>query len=141
MTIKNKYIFDRDGNFNVQRLLCLGFLYCFQYNYQTRIDEFWQLVNPEIEEEVPVEKIIEFLKMLIFISISFPYQFENAKEANKRNDELLSYLNSNEAQSFIDPNGEVDEILVAKLLDLENIDELKEKETMSYQEIFTSVKP
>jgi hypothetical protein len=51
LTIKSRFIFNQ-GNYKPNNLLSLGFLYCFHFNPASRLDEFWQFVNPEIEEEV-----------------------------------------------------------------------------------------
>ena len=46
---------DRDmwanGCYNVERMQCIGFLYGVHEGRQQMMDEFWQVVNPEIEEE------------------------------------------------------------------------------------------
>ena len=57
----------------------MGFLYCFHYNHQTRLDEFWQLINPEVDEEVKVAVIIETLKVFIFVSVYLPFRIEELK--------------------------------------------------------------
>ena len=78
LTMKNKFLFNQ-GNYNLMRLLLLGFLYCHHPNKQTRCDEWWQLLNPEIEEEIPAERIIENLKALIYIAVYTPLLIENGK--------------------------------------------------------------
>mmetsp|Transcript_30208 Transcript_30208/g.22446 ORF Transcript_30208/g.22446 Transcript_30208/m.22446 type:complete len:101 (-) Transcript_30208:346-648(-) len=72
ITLKNDYLFER-GNFDTMKLISLGFLLCFHYNQQSKLDEFWQLVNPEIEEEAATEKIVEILKHFVYIAVLIPY--------------------------------------------------------------------
>lgn len=57
LTLKNHEIFSQ-GNFNVLHLQCIGFLLCKHQDRQSKLDEFWQLVNPEIEDQCSIERLI-----------------------------------------------------------------------------------
>lgn len=79
MTFKNKEVFY-NGSYNVEILLCLGFLLCSHHDRQSRMDEFWQLVNPEINEECSVDRVIEILRVFIYVSIVLRLKIEKSKQ-------------------------------------------------------------
>jgi hypothetical protein len=78
-------------------------------------------VNPEIEEEVPIQRIIDTLKTFIYIAVYLPYRIESLKSVDERNVLITKYI-----WPYADPkstlcaiNGdtfEVSDELVAKLL-------------------------
>jgi hypothetical protein len=78
MTIKNHEIFQQ-GSYNVEILQCLGFLYCKHHDRQSRMDEFWQLVNPEINEECSMEKVVEILRIFIYLAVVLRLKIEKSK--------------------------------------------------------------
>jgi len=43
------------------------------------MDEFWQLVNPEIEDECLVSKVKEVLQIFVFIAIVLRERIERLK--------------------------------------------------------------
>ena len=67
--ITNSFI-RKEGNYCIDKLSCLAFLYCFHPGTNQDVeDEFWQLINPEINDEVPVENLLTTLMMMVEVCI------------------------------------------------------------------------
>jgi hypothetical protein len=43
------------------------------------MDEFWQLVNPEINEECSMEKVVEILRIFIYLAVVLRLKIEKSK--------------------------------------------------------------
>ena len=43
------------------------------------MDEFWQLVNPDINEECSVERVVEMLRIFIYVAIVLRLKIEKTK--------------------------------------------------------------
>ena len=52
-TFKNSILYH-EGKWNLDRLMALGFLTCAHNSSEAQCNEFWMLLNPEIEETVSV---------------------------------------------------------------------------------------
>jgi hypothetical protein len=57
----------------------MGFLLCKHKDKHSKMDEFWQLVNPEIDEECSLERVAEILKVFVFIAIILRLHIERVK--------------------------------------------------------------
>jgi hypothetical protein len=63
-------LMKKDGLYCIDRLSCLAFLYCCHPGTNQDVeDEFWQLINPEIEDQVPVENLFSILMKMVEICI------------------------------------------------------------------------
>ncbi len=47
------------------------------------MDEFWQLVNPEINEECQVDRVIEMLRIFIYVAIVLRLKIEKTKSEDE----------------------------------------------------------
>lgn len=43
------------------------------------MDEFWQLVNPEIEETCSFEKVLNILKIFVYLAVVLRLKIEKSK--------------------------------------------------------------
>eukprot|EP00347_Sterkiella_histriomuscorum_P012116 403369833 len=136
MTIKNHEIFQQ-GSYNIEILQCLGFLLCNHYDRQSRIDEFWQLINPEINEEVPIEKVVEILRIFIYIAILLRLKIEKSRNNDDQNQEAIQYLQKLGTSSYsID---DIPDSLVYKLMGMREDQKLENGGQISYHELFQVV--
>lgn len=99
MTIKNHEVFQQ-GSYNIEILQCLGFLLCSHYDRQNRIDEFWQLVNPEINDDCSLEKVIEILRIFIYVAIVLRLKIEKSRNQDDQNEDAIQHLQKLETNSF-----------------------------------------
>ena len=72
---RNKHIYSL-GTWNVEKLLCLGFLLCAHPSRQDQREEFWQLVNPELNDTVHIERVLAFLTIFVELSLDMRYTIE-----------------------------------------------------------------
>ena len=113
LTVKNHEIFQQ-GCYNVEILLCLGYLLCGHWDRQSRMDEFWQLVNPEINDDVSFEKVVDKLKVFIYISIVLRLKIEKSRTIDDQNQNAITYLQKLGTSSYsID---DIPDSLVFKLM-------------------------
>lgn len=72
---RNKHLYGQ-GNWNVQKLLCMGFLLCAHPSRCDQREEFWQLVNPELNDTVHIERILAYLTIFVELSLDMRYTIE-----------------------------------------------------------------
>lgn len=47
------------------------------------MDEFWQLVNPDINEDCAIEKVIEILRIFIYMAIVLRLKIEKSRNQDE----------------------------------------------------------
>jgi len=56
------------------------------------MDEFWQLVNPDIDEDCFLEKVINILRIFIYLSVVLRLKIEKSKAGADQNQSAIEYL-------------------------------------------------
>lgn len=59
----------QDGSYDPYRLLLIGYVYCWYSDLDTHINDMWFLINPQLEETVSKDKVIQMLMDLLYIAI------------------------------------------------------------------------
>mmetsp|Transcript_8269 Transcript_8269/g.11456 ORF Transcript_8269/g.11456 Transcript_8269/m.11456 type:complete len:159 (-) Transcript_8269:287-763(-) len=72
---RNKHLYN-EGTWDLDTMLSLGFLLCAHPSREDQKDEFWQLINPELNETVEVERVLAFLTIFVTLSIDMRYTIE-----------------------------------------------------------------
>lgn len=134
VTLKSKEFFSQ-GCYDVLKLQCLGFLLCKHHDKQSRMDEFWQLVNPEIEEECNSERVKEILKTFILIAIVLRLRVERSKNQEEKNHEAIEYLEK--IGEEVDTFEEIEDSIIFKLIGKD----LETESPMNYSELFNLINP
>ena len=68
----------------------MGFLLCAHPSREDQIEEFWQLVNPDLNEKVPIERILEILTIFVKLSLDMRYTIEVM--SGEPNQDICDYL-------------------------------------------------
>ena len=76
---QNEALFDK-GNYEVKPLLAMAFVMCHHHSPTEARDAFWGIINPELEEKVPKQNLIDGLNLLTFWAAEVPYKIETIKE-------------------------------------------------------------
>ena len=82
---KNFTYDEDDGLYTVKNLLKIGFLHCQHHCEDTQAIDMWHLINPELEDTVSNEDVIQFLEDLIFISVDMMKKFLATLHGDKEN--------------------------------------------------------
>ena len=138
MTIKNHELFQQ-GNYNVEILQCLGFLFCKHHDRQTRMDEFWQVVNPDIDQECLLERVLVILKIFIYVAIVLRLKIEKSKAVEDQSQQAIEYLQKLKVSSF--SLDDVTDEAVCQLLGLQQDQKIDGSQTLNYHELFQLVNP
>ena len=72
---RNKHLHS-DGTWDVETMLSLGFLLCAHPSRQDQREEFWQLVNPELNDGVHIDRVLAFLTIFVQLSLDMRYTIE-----------------------------------------------------------------
>lgn len=86
---RNDFVFDQ-GNYNTQKILLLAFLMCHHESILKAHDSLWGLINPEINEQVDKEKVVEILHWMCEWSIDVPLKYQLFQMIGDK--ELTEYL-------------------------------------------------
>ena len=62
----------KEDKFQVSALLKIGFLMCWHYSEETQLTDLWILINPKLEDSIPLDTVIEFIKELMYIAVDIP---------------------------------------------------------------------
>ena len=86
---RNKHMYDK-GMWDLDTLLSLGFLMCAHPSRENQVEEFWQLVNPELNDTVDIERVLAFLTTFVTLSIDMRYIIEVL--SNETDQSICDYL-------------------------------------------------
>ena len=86
---RNKHVYDK-GMWDLDTLLSLGFLMCAHPSRENQVEEFWQLVNPELNDTVDIERVLAFLTTFVTLSIDMRYIIEVL--SNETDQSICDYL-------------------------------------------------
>lgn len=75
VNFKNKHLYS-DGTWDIEPILQLGFLLCAHPSREDQREEFWQLVNPDLNEKCTLERVLAFLTSFVVLSIDMRYTIE-----------------------------------------------------------------
>jgi hypothetical protein len=59
----------KDGQYQVEKLVIMGWLFCRHFDEYSKSKELWHMINPELLPTVKKTKVNEFLKDLIHIAV------------------------------------------------------------------------
>lgn len=114
---RNKHVYDQ-GTWELETLLSLGFLLCAHPSREDQQEEFWQLLNPELNDTVDVERVLAFLT--IFVKLSIDMRFTIEVLSGHPDQSILDYL------KLVDMNLPRDD-LAANLLGFPSATELRQQ--------------
>jgi len=79
MAYMNSHLYET-GKFKLENWAALGFLTCCHQDRQSQKDDFWQLVNPDLDDMISIEAVVELLKTFIALSIDMRIEIEEKNE-------------------------------------------------------------
>jgi hypothetical protein len=78
-TYKAPKAFDH-GNYDVEHLLILGFLLCYHEDDEKAADHLWGIINPQIKQSVPKQRVLDIVDKIIYYSVDVPYDIAQVDE-------------------------------------------------------------
>ena len=99
--IRNEYLFQ-DGAFQDRKLVCLAFLLSKFESRSLRREEFWLLVNPDLDDKIKAGRVKEIF--LIFVELTILMRLgnylncelidiEKERDEKKKRKNVIDYLN------------------------------------------------
>ena len=68
LLLHNNEMLDQDGWFLVDRLNVLGLMNCQHGSLEMKYEAFWEYLNPTMEEEIPVKKLLNLIDEMRLVS-------------------------------------------------------------------------
>ena len=72
----------KDEKLDLHYLECLGFLYCYHDSVEDQIEEFWQLLNPQLSPTVLVTSLLDLLTIFLRITVKDKLEIEEETDEN-----------------------------------------------------------
>ena len=68
LLLHNHQMLDQDGWFLVDRLNVLGLMNCRHESLDMKYEAFWEYLNPRMDEEVPVKRLLHLMEEMRLVS-------------------------------------------------------------------------
>ena len=87
----NNPVIVKKSRYLIRKLLLLGIIFCYHISLEAKRSALWFLLNPEMEDVLPVEQIVWAYECAVEIcAIWLP--MEDAKRGEERNSDAINYL-------------------------------------------------
>ena len=94
--VYNKHLLDADGHFRAERLQLLGLMRCKHPDIDSRYMQFWEFVNPELQEEIPAGDVMDLIEEMAVMALPVLQEAFSGEDTKHKNlhPGVLKYLST-----------------------------------------------
>ena len=81
----------KDGKHDVENLILLGWLLCKHWDEESQGTELWHIINPELHETVPREKVLALWEKIIYVAVDLNFKLINSKKDSMDKTNSIAY--------------------------------------------------